>query len=70
MEECCTILRIKLPLILDTESLHANFIYESVANMLVKAGGKYLKITASVKGFGPVTAAISKYLVFDIAFEW
>ena len=60
--------KIIVNVLLDTGSLQANFIHESVANMLVKAGAKYVNINASVKGFGPATVAISKYLVFDIEF--
>jgi len=46
--------KIIVNVLLDTGSLQANFIHESVASTPVKAGEKHVNITASVKSFGPV----------------
>ena len=59
----------KVRVLLDSGSIHANLINENIAEELVKAGAKMVKMNTSVKGFGPNIVEINHSITTDLNFS-
>ena len=61
--------KIKVRVLLDSGSIHANLINENIAVELVKAGAKMVNMNTSVKGFGPNIVEINHSITTDLNFS-